>query len=444
MYTSTNDVYESEYPSDDVTKTSPDSPSSSLHLRWSRLHKTAQITEEGSGLLRGSIAGPTPSRDLPKAPGSSTKTILSEVSGSAAPGSVLCLMGPSGSGKTTLLNCLSGRTHYDSGVISVNGVPLTAHMKKRLMTKIAYVKQADIFFTHLTVRDQLLYTAFLRLPQAWSKEKKLQEVDKILQLLRLTKIADSEIRLISGGEKKRTNIGTELLTDPCCLLLDEPTSGLDSTSAVALMQVLQNLARLHNKTVITSIHQPSSKVFFSFDQLMLLAEGHAVYFGTPDDSLDYLRNHNLACPVGYNVADYWMDMLVTNTHAPPSSPDSTMHDSTDMSDIEDVKPNHQFLIEAWDNDAIAIQMDHESEEQQKHSAKDGVTEEATKKKHKISKYNTTWGMQYRVLVHRAFKNSRSAIFTPLNMIKSAALGLMVGLLYFQMPYTESAVFDRNS
>ena len=91
------------------------------------------------------------------------------------------------------------------------------------MAQIAYVKQADIFFTHLTVRDQLGYTAFLRLPQAWSPHRKLEEVDRIIQLLKLTKVADSKIDTLSGGEKKRVNIGTELLTDPSCILLDEPT-----------------------------------------------------------------------------------------------------------------------------------------------------------------------------------------------------------------------------
>lgn len=111
---------------------------------------------------------------------------------------------------------MSGRTSYDSGILSVNGLPITGNegALKRLKSKIAYVKQADIMFTHLTVRDQLGYTAFLRLPQAWSRESKLAEVERIIKLLRLSKVADSPITLLSGGERKRTNIGTELLTDP--------------------------------------------------------------------------------------------------------------------------------------------------------------------------------------------------------------------------------------
>jgi ABC-type lipoprotein export system ATPase subunit len=215
---------------DDTTRTT---------LRWNRLVKTVQVHEKNAGLMRGSIAGPasssnnhnnsnTSSGTPPEASlksGPMTKTILSRVSGFAAPGEVLALMGPSGSGKTSLLNCLSGRTSYSSGVLSVNGTPITqkSAAMKRLMAKVVYVKQEDIFFTHLTVRDQLLYTAFLRLPQAWSKEQKVAEVERIIKLLRLSKVKESPIFLLSGGEKKRVNIGTELLTNPSCLLLDEPT-----------------------------------------------------------------------------------------------------------------------------------------------------------------------------------------------------------------------------
>lgn len=450
---------------------SSSSPSNSLHLRWSRLTKIVPFSDDSKGLMRGSTS--MSSRDLKSsalqretstmaASAPSTKTILNAVSGSASPGEVLALMGPSGSGKTSLLNSLSDRTTYQSGIVSINGSELTPQAKKRLLTKIAYVKQADIFFSHLSVRDQLTYTALLRLPQDWPTEDKLAEVDRILQMLRLTDVAESPIRLLSGGEKKRTNIGTELLTDPSVLLLDEPTSGLDSTSAVALLQLLQVLARQHHKTVITSIHQPSSKVFFSFDKLMMLAQGNVVYFGTPKLSLCYLLENNIACPDGYNAADHWMDLAVTSNNAsssgnstnPVSSLKNTMITDLSSSDVENTfKPSSQLLIETWDNESIAKQVDEDAQEhqaqlqqQQQQNVQDmnGVVGDNKKKEKRISKYNTSWALQYRILFHRALKNSRSAIITPINMVKSAAMGIMVGLLYFQMPYTESSVYDRNS
>jgi len=481
-----------------------------IFLRWSRITKFVTIKADNAGLIRGSIIAQTPESGngvrgmfdkMSSAANSDrqkkqSKTILDEVSGYAAPGEILAMMGPSGSGKTTLLNCLSGRNPYNSGVISVNGRKLRAPDMKRLMAKIAYVKQADIFFEHLTVRDQLGYTAMLRLPQAWTKQKKMDEVEQIIRLLRLTKVADSKIKLLSGGEKKRVNIGTELLTDPEVMLLDEPTSGLDSTSAVALMKMLQRLARTSNKTIITSIHQPSSALFASFDRLIMLAEGHVVYFGRPRDSLEYMRRQNLDCPDGYNVADHWMDLLVQ---------DSAIEDGTEASadngDVDDnvisvepipttsvstvnsngatspeeacptlipVNPKHydeknnsaiaavlnrvkgmttrKQLILAWDKETVAEQIDLCVEQELTNRLSLDVSASGNNDQNEPhgSKYNTTWGLQYRTLVHRSLKNSRSAIFTPLNLVKSCALGLTSGLIWFQMEYTETRVFDRSS
>jgi ABC-type sulfate/molybdate transport systems ATPase subunit len=125
--------------------------------------------------------------------------------------------------------------------------------------------------------------------------------------------------MISGGEKKRVNIGSEPLTDPAIVFLNEPTSGLDSTSAVALMRILHDLARDEGKTIITSIHQPSSVVFFAFDALMLLADGKVVYLGTPNGSLEYVRDMGLECPRGTIprittwICSWWMARSRTTT-----------------------------------------------------------------------------------------------------------------------------------
>jgi ABC-type multidrug transport system ATPase subunit len=460
----------------------------SFYLRWSRLQKTVQVKELTGGIMKGSISTSksknkkpsnacSPSEFFTSSAGtaskSSTKVILNSVSAGAAPGQVLAIMGPSGSGKTSLMNVLSGRSAYDSGVISINGEPVGDSTMKRLMSKVAYVKQADVFFGHLTVRDQFTYTALLRMPSNVPTPDKHAEVERIVRQLRLSHVADSPINMISGGEKKRVNIGTELLTDPIVLLLDEPTSGLDSTTAVSLINMLQDLARTDNKTVITSIHQPSSAVFRSFDQLLMLSQGQVVYFGSPFESLQYLRlkeselrnaNPNadvpgLECPDGYNAADHWMDLLVADTAVEDERREEQLLLLKDDGDeekpeefrrrrgaqVKDMASPRFLLQDAWDNDATAESMDQTLSSSIHNTGNHHQDAADSTSIHDLGKkYNTSWSTQYYILTHRALKNSRSAIFTVLNLIKSVAIGAVAGLLWFQMDYTEANVNDIRS
>ena len=136
------------------------------------------------------------------------------------------------------------------------------------------------------------------------------------------------------SEKKRVDIGSELLTDPAIMLLNEPTLGLVSTSAMAIMRILHDLAWDERKTIITSIHQPSLAVFFVFDVLMLLADGKVVYLSTPNGSLEYTRDMGLECPGGYNAADHHMDLLKVDGAIKDSDNDAD-NDDDDNNDEND-------------------------------------------------------------------------------------------------------------
>lgn len=97
---------------------------------------------------------------------------------------------------------------------------------------------------------------------------------------------------ISGGERKRLSFASEILTDPSLMFCDEPTSGLDSFMALNVVQVLKHLTE-NGKTVITTIHQPSSEIFSLFDKILLLAEGRIAFLGTPDEARLFFERYHM-------------------------------------------------------------------------------------------------------------------------------------------------------
>lgn len=237
------------------------------------------------------------------------KVILHNIVGGVKPGEMLAMMGPSGSGKTTLLNILGGRGQGNlSGNILYNDMPYDKGMKRRT----GFVTQDDVLYAHLTVKETLVYAALLRLPREFTKQEKIQRAEDVITELGLEKCKNTIIggpflRGVSGGEKKRVSIGHEMLIDPSLLLLDEPTSGLDSTIALKIIQTLQDLAK-GGRTVITTIHQPSSIIFHMFDKLLLLSDGHILYYGHRSEAMSYFASVGFSPSYATNPADYLLDL----------------------------------------------------------------------------------------------------------------------------------------
>jgi len=164
----------------------------------------------------------------------------------------------------------------------------------------------------MTVRECLEFAAKLKLPG--TLPMKIARVNKLIHDLKLTKCASTRIggplvKGVSGGERKRTSIGVELITDPSLIFLDEPTTGLDSFTATNVMEILGDLARKDGRTVISTIHQPNSDIFEQFDRLMLLARGKIIYFNEARLSVDYFAGHGNQCPDLSNPADFFMTMM---------------------------------------------------------------------------------------------------------------------------------------
>ncbi|KAF2711484.1 P-loop containing nucleoside triphosphate hydrolase protein [Pleomassaria siparia CBS 279.74] len=177
----------------------------------------------------------------------------------------------------------------------------------------AYVIQQDILLPTLTVRETLTYAAQLRLPPSSSQEERKTLVEEVIMELSLKEAADTRIgnhehRGCSGGEKRRTSIGVQLLSNPSLLWLDEPTTGLDSTSAYQIIKTLQNLAR-KGRTIIVTIHQPRSEIWNLFDNIILLTRGSPAYAGSTKECLPYFARLGHELPRLTNPAEYLIDVV---------------------------------------------------------------------------------------------------------------------------------------
>lgn len=240
--------------------------------------------------------------------------ILKGVSGVVSPGELLAILGPSGSGKSTLLSALGGRDKgtINSGSITYNGKTFSKKVKQNM----GYVAQDDVFYPHLSVAETLVFAALLRLPNSLTKQEKVSHAQVIMNELDLSHCKDTimggpSLRGVSGGEWKRVSIGQELLTNPSLLLLDEPTSGLDSTTARKIVLTMSELAK-GGRTIAMTIHQPSSKVFYMFQKILLLSDGNSFYFGKGEYVMNYFSSIGYVPPLAMNPSDFLLDLANGN------------------------------------------------------------------------------------------------------------------------------------
>ncbi|KAK4784679.1 hypothetical protein SAY86_019047 [Trapa natans] len=248
-----------------------------------------------------------------------SKAILQGLTGYARPGEVLAIMGPSGCGKSTLLDALAGRLNADTrieGNVLVNG-----QRQALAYGTSAYVMQDDTLIATLTVREAIQYSAHLQLPTSMSRAEKRERADATIREMGLQEAADTRIggmwgagKGLSGGQKRRVSICIEVLTHPKLLFLDEPTSGLDSAASYYVMSRIACLSRRvggggSGRTIVVSIHQPSSEVFQLFGNLCLLSSGRTVFFGRSCEANQFFALNGFPCPTLQNPSDHFLKTI---------------------------------------------------------------------------------------------------------------------------------------
>lgn len=243
------------------------------------------------------------------------KLLLDNVDGAVRPGELVALMGPSGSGKTTLLNALARRVAAANakvdGSVLVNGKTISTQEFRRISS---YVEQEDALIGSLTVRETISFAAQLSLSRRIPKKQKQQRVADIIDSFGLRNQADTIIgtpirKGISGGQKRRVSVASQLMSNPRVLFLDEPTSGLDSAASFEVINFLKKIARENNLLVIASIHQPSTTTFNLFDKLLLLSSGKTVYHGPVSEVNSYFASIGHPVPSYTNPAEFILDLV---------------------------------------------------------------------------------------------------------------------------------------
>lgn len=349
--------------------------------------------------------------------------ILKGITGSVSSGELMAIMGPSGAGKTSLLDVLAYRVKNKgpkgnlSGAVTINSHPLDHQIFSSLCS---YVPQIDCLWSALTVRENLLYASRLYRPFAGEGEHK-QAVDSTLLDLGLVdcanvKIGNVLIKGVSGGQKRRASIGMELVSGRRVLFLDEPTSGLDAASASTIMKLLKELTVNYKMIVVASIHQPSTHVFYSFDQLLLLSRGRTAYIGPASEAVSFFTEHLPEPPKMMNPADWLLE--ITNA------------DFTDENNVE-------ALLDSWEDSSRATRVQEMVT----------ISDESQEEKPVSSSANVSFTAvlaRMRSLIFRAWLNYlRDPASYLMRLVLIAFMSLFLGAVYSGLGDAQTDILDTT-
>jgi ABC-type multidrug transport system ATPase subunit/ABC-type transport system involved in multi-copper enzyme maturation permease subunit len=252
------------------------------------------------------------------------RCVLHDVSFSVRPGELVAIVGGSGAGKTTLLEALAGVRPADSGLVLFDGVDLAANLDA-FRSVLGYVPQDDIIHAELPLERTLRYAASLRTPSTTSRAEVDAAVARALAALDLTERADVRVGALSGGQRKRSSIAVELLTDPHVFFLDEPTSGLDPATSAELLRVLRHLAD-GGATVVFTTHAVQDLVH-CHRVLFLARDGHLAFHGDLAEAVRYFDVQRVEeiyeRLAGEATPEEWARRFADTAQAEPDPPPAT-------------------------------------------------------------------------------------------------------------------------
>lgn len=357
-------------------------------------------------------------------PQGTSKKVLDGVNAAMPSGSLTAIIGSSGSGKTSLLNLMAGRMSLSratvAGCTTFNGNTNIHSVRS------AYVMQEDVLIPSLTVRETLRYAADLRLPPPTTQEERHAIVEQVILELGLKECANTRIgttahKGCSGGEKRRTSIGVQLLANPSVLFCDEPTTGLDATSAFQIIRTLKRLAQ-DGRTVVVSIHAPRSEIWSLFDSVILLARGSALYSGPVSESLAHFEQCGHVLPPFVNPAEFLIDLAAIDNRTEELEAASHVR-------VEDLR-------QAWKSRPMPDTAGLNAEKPTAKSALEGVDTGAMRK--------VSFRRQFSVLTSRTFITTiRDPMGVAGSLLEAVGMAVINGWIFLQLDESLAGIRSRQ-
>ncbi len=370
-------------------------------------------------------------------------------------GDIVCVMGGSGSGKSTLLRAIAGRLPPSRGKILLNQQDLYENLEK-FKRFIAFIPQDDAFDDHLTVEENLTYAAAIRSPHLGKGDRRRRVDSRLVELglseRRDVTVGSVEKKTLSGGERKRLNIGLDMISSADIFLFDEPTSGLSSKDSEHVIEIIRGIS--HNKIVLVVIHQPSARLFHMFNKAVLLDRGGKLVFsGSPDEMMRYFTE----AAVEENVSahgvkseggspEFCFDILETPLH--DLSGDVIFEENANGQ----LLPARRFSPDFWRDRYETYRLTQEMKQVslRKHSAPATATatqiiEARRQPAPRQVRWREEW-LQFHVLLRRAFLSKlRNVASLLVTLLAPPVLALVVGwALYFteenDRPYVFASAF----
>ncbi|GLA60598.1 hypothetical protein AtubIFM54640_001077 [Aspergillus tubingensis] len=353
------------------------------------------------------------------------RNLIDGISGSVQQGELVALMGPSGCGKTTLLNVLARRAASSgaktTGDCYIDGKTVDNATFGRLTS---YVEQEDALIGSLTVRETLKFAADLSLPSSVTKVQRKERIHSLLQAFGIQNQASTLVgtpirKGISGGQKRRVSVASQLMTCPKILFLDEPTSGLDSSASFEVISYVKEMAVANNLIIIASIHQPSTTTFQLFDKLLLLSSGKTCYFGPVTEVPTYFDSIGYSLPINTNPAEFILDLV-----------SSDFAGSTHAMSKDQVQRIHTSWSESSNAAALTEQVSQRTVLSEKQSAKLDMDELS---RPGILSITLT-------LLHRSFiKSYRDVVAYGIRIVMYLGLAIMMGTVWLRLHTEQSYI-----